>query len=342
MLRGLLTVSTLSAALCLGGEASSAPQPAPTPSPLPTEKALLSGIAAPTSNAQDSLDTEGPATERLSPSLTLSTSSEPGLISSPSQSSAFGLSPELTSRQQLGSQGAATAPLPAAPRQATAALAPIPVSTPGTAAVRTSGAASRPLSANLAAVQKSVAFFTVANAALASSDATRAASIARQVLSPKGQGHFGTETIKSLTLTAGGIYYYDFVTTGQRVRTDLIQVGTLFTTATADDPFTFYLSAFSSPGKSGPLPSFYWDPRASYEWELLTTTDPFAFTPEAFALDDSGFQGNLQGGFFSLSATDTSLVLNFTPVPEPSTWLLLVSGGGLVAWLHRRSRAARS
>ncbi|WP_404422872.1 PEP-CTERM sorting domain-containing protein [Nibricoccus sp. IMCC34717] len=319
--------------------------PTPSPRPIPAEKSLAAGIPSPESAETAAIDTGAPATERLAPRIEIGSAGESFSFASGAAAPTGSQSPELTLRQPVA-QSPAPAPLPvltqASASGTSSSLAPIPVSAPAQAAVRTTGAAPSPLSTTLASVQRSAAFFASTSAALTAGDVSRTAAIVGQELSPKGRGNFGTDTFKSLTLTAGGIYYYDFVTTGRRVRNDLLEVGSLLTTATEDNPFTIYLTSYSSPNKEGLLPSSYWDPRASYEWLLISSATPFQFNPDAFALDDSGFRNNLQGGFFSLSATDTSLVLNFTPVPEPSTWVLLLSGAGLVAWLRRRTSAARS
>ena len=51
------------------------------------------------------------------------------------------------------------------------------------------------------------------------------------------------------------------------------------------------------------------------------------FTPTAFTIDSSMFQvGQNNGTVFSLSQTGSTIYLNFTPVPEPSTYALLALG----------------
>ena len=62
------------------------------------------------------------------------------------------------------------------------------------------------------------------------------------------------------------------------------------------------------------------------------------FEATDFAIDISQFVG---GGDFTLSSTANDLVLNFTPVPEPSTYALMISGLALAGlqWRRRRNRA---
>jgi hypothetical protein len=59
-------------------------------------------------------------------------------------------------------------------------------------------------------------------------------------------------------------------------------------------------------------------------------------------LDVSGLSGLVNGGQFTLTITGQNLVLNFNPVPEPATVLLIGAAGLGVAGLVRRRLGRRA
>jgi hypothetical protein len=69
--------------------------------------------------------------------------------------------------------------------------------------------------------------------------------------------------------------------------------------------------------------------------------DITGFNAGQFNLVLGDFTNARNGGSFSISQSldQRSLFLNFTPVPEPSTWLLLGTGAGVLAFRLRRRQA---
>ena len=77
----------------------------------------------------------------------------------------------------------------------------------------------------------------------------------------------------------------------------------------------------------------------SYSWTLLSAQSISGFSTSDFTIDDTTFfQNALGGGTFSISDVSNDLVLSFTPVPEPSTWLLMATGLCTLAAAVRRRR----
>ncbi|QVL31878.1 S-layer family protein [Telmatocola sphagniphila] len=69
-----------------------------------------------------------------------------------------------------------------------------------------------------------------------------------------------------------------------------------------------------------------------------------AFNNNLFKIDTTGFQNNLGGGNFylSLDSTQTEILLEFVPLPEPTS-ILAVAGIGSLVWVRRnRSKRAKN
>ncbi len=81
-----------------------------------------------------------------------------------------------------------------------------------------------------------------------------------------------------------------------------------------------------------------------YSFAILQTTGTISgFNPANFAFNVAQFEsGQMPSSVFSLTADSSHLYLNFTAIPEPSTWVLLGAGTsvlGLAAFWRRRLRA---
>ncbi len=122
---------------------------------------------------------------------------------------------------------------------------------------------------------------------------------------------------------------------------DINVAGNLTIDATALDPFTIQLVGVDSTGLvTGTANTF--NPTLPYSWTLVSagslTMLPF-FDPSAFVVDSSTYFSNSTGtGEFFVSETGSDLTLNFSPVPEPSTWMLLASGLFALGAAVRRRR----
>lgn len=151
----------------------------------------------------------------------------------------------------------------------------------------------------------------------------------------------GTLTFASgLTLASGGSYDFEVQNAlgGPGTGWDYVQVGgTLTFTATPTLPFTLNLISLNNSGASGNTANF--SGANAYSWTIASATSFVGFNPAAFTIDTSAFTSSLNGGLFSLSTSGGNLQLNFTPVPEPSTWVLLLAGLGIVGYRKFRRRS---
>lgn len=158
----------------------------------------------------------------------------------------------------------------------------------------------------------------------------------------------GTLGFEELTLSGGGILDWNLANRhGQPGEGwDLITVtspSTLTIDATADSRFTLELSTIGSGGQPEVIGDFEFG--ENYRWRVFDTAGIADFDPDAFAFDSTNFLTGLDitDNDFWLSREGDDLFLNFSPIPEPSTYALILTGlgmSGLGAW-RRRRRATR-
>jgi hypothetical protein len=129
-------------------------------------------------------------------------------------------------------------------------------------------------------------------------------------------------------LGSAGAYAIDIMNGTSPTRgvdNDTIDVaGTLTVSATAAGPFTLSLESINPVTGLPGMANF--SSAGIYQWTLLSATSISGFNPGDFTVNTSAFSNSLGGGSFFVSASSTDIFLNFTPVPEPSTWALMAVG----------------
>ncbi|MDO8542459.1 MAG: autotransporter-associated beta strand repeat-containing protein [Opitutaceae bacterium] len=161
-------------------------------------------------------------------------------------------------------------------------------------------------------------------------------------LSPGGGHGTGTLTFAStaLSLENGGVYRWQLPdVTGNWDQIDVTGAVAINAPTT---PFTFKIVPAGSLDLIGSVTNF--DPTVAQSWAVLNATS-ITLTgtlQSAFTFDTTEVISNIGVGSFSLSlitsAPGMSLLLNFTPVPEPSTYALLGIGVVVLMWSQRRRR----
>ena len=150
----------------------------------------------------------------------------------------------------------------------------------------------------------------------------------------------------SLTLAGGGTMQFSVMNAtaagigvaGTDYSTISAPGSTVNITATMLVPFTIRLvSVDPATGLVG-LANF--DPARAYQWTLLSAATINGFAANEFVFDTTtDFQNSLAGGSFSIAEMGHNLVLDFAPVPEPSTWALMAAGLLAAGAAARRRRA---
>lgn len=162
----------------------------------------------------------------------------------------------------------------------------------------------------------------------------------------------GLLTQGATTLNGGGNYNWQIVDAtgiaGAGFDSINLTTGSALTlNNSSGDTFKINLWSLSSigPDVNGDATNF--SNASDYSWTLISTDQTISsFSADKFTINvaaingTNGFTNALAGGTFSvsLSLDQTDLVLNYTAVPEPSTWLLLAGTGTFFMIMRRRRR----
>jgi autotransporter-associated beta strand protein len=168
-----------------------------------------------------------------------------------------------------------------------------------------------------------------------------AGGIAVRPFNADTQSDVGTLSFGStLTFGAGGIYDFAVETASGAagVGYSTINVAGAFTVTATSGSFIVNVASLDPGSLTAGQANF--SSLLPYTWTILSAGSISGFNPSDFAINTGAFQNSTNGGMFSLVQAGNSIDLDFTPVPEPSTWALIAVGACLMGLgVRRRVRA---
>lgn len=152
----------------------------------------------------------------------------------------------------------------------------------------------------------------------------------------------GTMEFGHIELASGGTMEWNIRNPTGVAGTDWDRVNsytssTVDITATSANRFTLKLISLDAAGDPGALSGF--DFGQSYHWLMFDSDNLQGFSADKFTLNLDNFFVDLNGGTLSLGQVGHQMYLDFTPVPEPETFALLLLGLLPVAYRWRRQRS---
>lgn len=155
----------------------------------------------------------------------------------------------------------------------------------------------------------------------------------------------GTLTAENVWWESGGAYVWEINdatgTSGGDAGWDWLNINGGLSLIGIDGEYPFLITVRSLDGDTeGDAANF--DPSQSYSWIIATAQcGIIGFSPERFVIEASGFSNAPDWRRFSITSDGANLILNYSPVPEPATWGVMIALGLLGVAALRRRRLVR-